>query len=229
VLLRLAGSSFTAGRGNALRRPQNTARESRGEQQRHGDVTALEGTLSALVERHESLRTTFQFRDGRPRQVVTDAVFRGLRLVDLSREADGREQLEDGLREEGLRPYDLSKDVLIRATLFRLAEEEHVLLFVVHHIVPDGRSLRLLFREAATAYEALSAGRAPNPKPLPTQYADYACWQEKWVEGPELERQLAATVSTSSRARPSSASWSPTGPFSRPWPKIPIAPSPPSL
>src|SRR5262249_26121361 len=89
------------------------------------------------------------------------------------------------------RPFDLSRDRLVRARLLRLRDEEHVFLLTIHHIVSDGWSMGLFFRELATLYAAFSKGE-PSPLPdLPIQYADYAGWQRDRLQGEVLEAQLA--------------------------------------
>ena len=157
------------------------------------DVAALERTLEELVRRHESLRTTFVFRDGVPGQVVADATRPALPLDDLSalppeeREAEARRRVND----EARRPFDLVRGPLFRARLLRLAPEEHVLVLVMHHVVSDGWSLGVLFREVGALYAALAAGEEPRLPELPVQYADFAAWQRAWLGGGVLSGQLA--------------------------------------
>ena len=93
--------------------------------------------------------------------------------------------------EEARRPFDLARGPLLRITLLRLGEEEHVGLLTMHHIVSDGRSTGILIREMAVLYEAFSAGRSSPLPELPIQYADFADWQRQWLQGEVLETQLA--------------------------------------
>ena len=112
---------------------------------------------------------------------------------DLSQLAEGeREQAKQALTEETLhRPFDLTQDVLIRASLVKLAEKEYILNLCMHHIVSDGWSMGVLTRELAALYEAFSRGQE-NPLPaLPIQYVDYAQWQRQWLSGERLEQQVA--------------------------------------
>ncbi|MFD7032595.1 amino acid adenylation domain-containing protein [Streptomyces sp. NPDC059917] len=153
------------------------------------DVAAFEGALGRVVARHEALRTTFRVEDGRPEQVVLAPAGIALPLTDLSDlPGDAR---RDGLAElterESRRPFDLTTGPLLRAVLVRLAEEEHVLVLTVHHIVADGWSLDVLVRELAHHYRA-DAAELPE---LPVQYADFALWQHERVSGETLEGQLA--------------------------------------
>jgi len=154
-------------------------------------VDVLERTLSEIVRRHESLRTTFAVVGDSPAQLVAPAGPVRLPLIDLRRapapEAEAR-RLADI---EAQKPFDLAAGPLIRCALLRLGEEEHVALFTTHHIVSDGWSAGVLVRELRALYEAYSRG-AESPLPeLTIQYADYAAWQREWLRGERLEKQLA--------------------------------------
>ncbi|MFP2933900.1 non-ribosomal peptide synthetase, partial [Pyxidicoccus sp. 3LG] len=156
------------------------------------DVSALERGLHALIGRHESLRTTFEVRDGEPVQVIHPSASTSLPVVDLSslplqeREAESRRLLV----EEFQRPFDLARGPLFRAVLLRLSGEVHVLLVAMHHIVSDGWSNDVLVRELSAAYVALTSGGVPSFPALPVQYADFAVWQRGWLRDEELQRQL---------------------------------------
>ena len=160
------------------------------------DVSALERGLSALVDRHESLRTVFAVRDGQAVQVVTEPGPLSLPLTDLTA-LPGPERQGETERlasEEALRPFDLARGPLLRTRLIRTGEGEHVLLLNLHHIVSDGWSLDVLVRELAAFYAALREGRAASSQilpELPVRYADYAAWQRRWLSGPARETQLA--------------------------------------
>jgi hypothetical protein len=143
------------------------------------NVAALEASLREICVRHEGLHTTFGTRDGEPVQIVGPPRPVSLTRVDLReisppvREAEVRRLLA----QEAKQPFDLSGDLLLRATLLRLDDEEHVLLVVMHHIVSDGWSVEVLFRELSALYNASrSGGRASLPE-LPVQYVDYVVWQ----------------------------------------------------
>ncbi|MGE5672824.1 MAG: amino acid adenylation domain-containing protein, partial [Mycobacterium leprae] len=142
---------------------------------------------------HEALRTTFASQEGEPVQVIRPAADVPVALVALTllsgaaREAE----LQQALRREAVRPFDLTAGPLLRALLVRLAPEEHVLLLTIHHIVADGWSMGVLLEELATLYGAFAAGRPSQLVPLAIQYADYAVWQRAWLDGGETERQLA--------------------------------------
>jgi amino acid adenylation domain-containing protein len=158
------------------------------------DVPALEKAIGTIVQRHEVLRTPFAWEDGSVVQVVLGTTADvPLRRIDLSHLAAPARQakLSRRLVEELQRPFDLSRDVMLRATLFCLAEAEHVLLVVTHHIASDGWSKGVLFRELSVLYDAFATG-APSPLPeLPIQYADFALWQRQRLSGEVLFRLLA--------------------------------------
>jgi amino acid adenylation domain-containing protein len=155
--------------------------------------TALEKTLSEIVRRHEVLRTSFQFINGRPAQVVSPAEDLSLPLTDLNvfAEAEREGEVERLIAEEAHRPLKLERGSALRMSLVRLNEAEHVVLFTMHHIVADGWSLGVLVREVAALYEAFSEGRPSPLEELPIQYADFAVWQRDWLQGAELEEQLS--------------------------------------
>ncbi|QSQ23762.1 amino acid adenylation domain-containing protein [Pyxidicoccus parkwayensis] len=157
------------------------------------NTTALERAFTELVRRHESLRTTFQSHQEQPTQVVSPPAPFTLTRVDLgARPAAEREtEARRLIQEEVLRPFDLSRGPLLRTTLLRLSDTEHVLVLVMHHIISDGWSMSVLVQEMAALYAAFSQGQ-PSPLPaLPVQYADYTLWQRQWLQGEELQRQLS--------------------------------------
>jgi amino acid adenylation domain-containing protein len=157
------------------------------------DVDALERALGEIVRRHEALRTTFAEADGAPVQVIAPFGGFALPVEDLSglSEADREAAVGQHAGEEARRPFDLAAGPLFRAALLRLGAEEHVLLLSVHHIVADGWSMGVLYRELSALYGAYRAGgESPLPE-LGVQYADYAVWQREHGEGEALERHLA--------------------------------------
>jgi amino acid adenylation domain-containing protein len=156
------------------------------------NVGALEKSLSEVVRRHESLRTTFRLSERRPVQVIHPAMEVKLSALDLRHLDEGAKEAEVGraLAEAVGRPFDLAEGPLLRAGLLRLGEEEHVLAVVMHHIVSDGWSMGVLVREAAALYEQFNGGVGAKLSELPVQYADYAVWQRERLRGEELEAQL---------------------------------------
>jgi amino acid adenylation domain-containing protein/non-ribosomal peptide synthase protein (TIGR01720 family) len=157
------------------------------------DVTALERTLNEIVRRHEVLRTSFETFKGQPVQVIAPAVDVALPRIDL-KGLDLAEQdsvVQKLSSEEARRPFDLSRDLLLRATLLQLGDEDHVVLFTMHHIISDGWSMGVFIKEVTALYEAFSENRPSPLPPLPIQYADFAVWQKEWMRGEVLERQLS--------------------------------------
>ncbi|WP_301542273.1 non-ribosomal peptide synthetase [Pyxidicoccus fallax] len=156
------------------------------------DPDALRRAFEALVQRHEALRTTFTQQEGQPLQVISPIGSLPLETVDLSglEPEAARAELERRLREETLRPFDLSTGPLIRARLLKLGETDHVLALDMHHIVSDGWSMGVLVREVGALYEAFSQGLPSPLPPLALQYADYAVWQRAWLRGAVLDEQL---------------------------------------
>ncbi|HEX8116078.1 MAG TPA: amino acid adenylation domain-containing protein, partial [Pyrinomonadaceae bacterium] len=156
------------------------------------DMAAMEATLEEVVRRHESLRTTFAAREGRPVQVIHAPRKVFLRPFDLSGEEEGvREaRTRELILEEAARPFDLTEGPLLRVGLIKLGDAEHVAMLTMHHIISDGWSMGVLVREVGALYEAFTQGR-PSPLPeLEIQYADFARWQQRWLSGATLERQL---------------------------------------
>ena len=153
-------------------------------------LDALQKSLNFIVARHEALRTIFKSVDGTPVQVVTPSVGLPIRFIDLSREPQPQEAADSLITQEIRRPFDLSRDMLLRATVLRLVEDEHILVLVTHHIASDGWSKGLLYRELAACYNEYCEGREPALPPLPLQYADFSIWQNEWLQGQELQQQL---------------------------------------
>ena len=154
------------------------------------DLSALEHSVIQLVNRHESLRTTFELGGRDPVQVISAPRGLKLHIEDLSdwEVANKEAQAQQRLDAESRRPFDLAEGPLFRAHLLRLSAREHVLLLVVHHIVCDGWSMDVLYQELAQLYEASCADGEPDLPNLPVQYADYAIWQRRSLQGPTLDR-----------------------------------------
>jgi hypothetical protein len=147
------------------------------------DRSLLERVLGAIVARHEVLRTVIREEEGVGYQEVLGAG--NWRL--------GYEQLavvEDRLRDFIEKPFDLSREYMLRACLFEIEEGDYVLAIVFHHIARDGWSDDILLREFVELYNSYSRGVAPSLSPLPLQYRDYAIWQRRYISGDYLEAQL---------------------------------------
>ena len=156
-------------------------------------VAVLAASLTALVQRHETLRTTFSLAEGAPVQVIAAPQPVPLPVVDIQSLPAGAqtEEVQRLVQAEAGRPFHLAAGPMLRAMLLRLDKDEHVLLVTLHHIVSDGWSMGIMVREVAALYAAAGRGE-PSPLPaLPLQYADFAQWQRSWLQGEVLETQLA--------------------------------------
>ncbi|MFJ9845045.1 amino acid adenylation domain-containing protein [Kitasatospora sp. NPDC101155] len=154
------------------------------------DIQALRAAVSDVVARHESLRTLFPVADGVPRQRILRPEEAQLALTVTTVDADG---LDEALAAAAAQDFDLSAELPLRAHLWQLAPQEHVLLLVLHHIAGDGSSMAPLGRDLGAAYQARARGLAPEFTPLPVQYADYTLWQREAL-GDESEPQSAVAL-----------------------------------
>src|SRR6185436_16139156 len=157
------------------------------------DEEAFARALQTIVDRHESLRTVFREVDGEPVQIIREGAELRLFKEDLSglTADEMKREVRRRLREDADKPFDLSRDLLLRAGVVKLSDDERLVLLNMHHIASDGWSIGVLKRELATLYAAYQEG-AENPlPPLRVQYADYACWQRQWLRGEVLEGQLS--------------------------------------
>ena len=163
------------------------------------NIPALRRTMNEIVNRHEALRTTFPVVNGVPHQAIAPYLELPLPIMEfglgaesgfLTKEAQQAE-VERLTEKEAKRLFDLVNGPLLRVKLLRLAEEEHVLLITMHHIISDGWSIGVFVREWGQLYTAYMAGQ-PSPLPeLPIQYLDFAQWQQKTLQGKKLEKLLS--------------------------------------
>ncbi|HYH46354.1 MAG TPA: amino acid adenylation domain-containing protein, partial [Thermoanaerobaculia bacterium] len=157
------------------------------------DLPRLAASFTEVVRRHEALRTTFAVAEGRAVQVVAPTLDLPLPLIDLGPLPDAARERESGrlAAQESWRAFDLAAGPLVRGSVLRLADDDHAVLFAMHHIVSDGWSMGILVREVATIYAALHQGRPAPLPPLPVQYPDFAAWQRGWLAGDVLAGQIA--------------------------------------
>ncbi|OBG90889.1 non-ribosomal peptide synthetase, partial [Mycobacterium sp. E3251] len=141
------------------------------------DAGALGAALGDVVARHESLRTLIAAPEGMPQQLVTpvERADFGWEIVDASGWSAG--QLDEAIGDTARYTFDLAAEIPLRAELFRVSEDEHILVAVVHHIAADGMSITPLVRDLGMAYASRCAGDAPGWAPLAVQYIDYTLWQ----------------------------------------------------
>ena len=156
------------------------------------NTEALEKSLSEVVRRHETLRTTFDDENGKPFVVIHEPQPVKLPITDLSAlpEAEKSAKLKELTLEENRKPFNLKQGPLFRGRLIKLNDEEHVVLFTMHHIISDGWSMGIFMKEIAQAYAAFAQNQTPHLPELDIQYVDYAAWQQEWLQGEVLENEL---------------------------------------
>jgi non-ribosomal peptide synthetase component F/pimeloyl-ACP methyl ester carboxylesterase len=155
-------------------------------------VAALEKSLQALVHRHETLRTTFEGVDEDLVQVIAASRKISLSVVSIETtpSANREAELSESIRTEAAAAFDLGRGPLIRARLFRLGPQEHVLVITTHHILVDGWSQNVLQRELWTYYEAFAEANEPSLPSLDIQYADFVHWQREWLGSESAKQEL---------------------------------------
>ncbi|MEK2479520.1 condensation domain-containing protein, partial [Streptomyces noursei] len=155
------------------------------------DLDALRRALTALVARHNVLRSRYPEHGGTPRQRILPVQPYELDLVDVSGHPEPRAESGRIAVREMNRPFDLAHDSLLRTTVVRVSSEEHVLAFTFQHIVADGTSVDVFLRELESLYTAETTGRDSALPELPIQYADFAAWQREWLQTEEARQHLA--------------------------------------
>jgi amino acid adenylation domain-containing protein len=156
------------------------------------NVEALQKALQVIVERHESLRTKFIVCNGEPSQVVTPVVNFEISVLNLSDREPTQQsiQLSAELQRAANQVFDLATDLMLRATLVCLNDQEYILQIVMHHIASDGWSRGIFSQELSALYQAFNNGQSNPLAALPIQYADFAQWQREWLSGTWLDNQL---------------------------------------
>ncbi|WP_414624617.1 amino acid adenylation domain-containing protein [Calothrix sp. CCY 0018] len=151
-------------------------------------VTALEQSINEIIRRHEVLRTTFLTVQGIPVQAIAPTFTITLPVVDLQGllETEVQQVVTKSVRQ----PFDLSIGSLLRVTLLRLEPESHLLILTMHHIITDGWSIKIFFKELGVLYQAFTAGKPSPLSELTIQYVDFAVWQRQWLTRKVLEKQL---------------------------------------
>jgi len=157
------------------------------------DLAVMNRAISEIIRRHEILRTTFQESSYGPVQVVHAPWKADIAVTDLTYMPEGeREKEADRLMEiEISKPFDYTRLPLLKWILYRLGEEEHILLHMEHHFVHDGWEVSLFFKELKTLYTAYLENRESPLEEIPIQYADFAIWQRNYLSGPILEEKLS--------------------------------------
>ena len=159
-----------------------------------GDLnhSALRQSFNDLARRHESLRTTFVAIDGQPIQVIAPSLHIDVPVDDLTHlpDADREPAALRRLKDEARRPFDLAQGPLVRVAVVKIADQEHLAIVNIHHVIADGWSIGVLVRDVAALYDAHANGTSSPLPSLAIQYADYAAWQRQWLQGDVLRKQL---------------------------------------
>ena len=152
------------------------------------NIDILEQTINAIIQRHESLRTTFPMVEGNPIQKIAPSL--KIKLLVINLKDISQDQIDKQIIEELQKPFDLTQAPLLRCTLFDLGYENYILVNVFHHIIIDGWSKGILFKELSEFYQAFLSNSTVDLPELTIQYADFAVWQRQWLQGEILENQL---------------------------------------
>jgi amino acid adenylation domain-containing protein len=157
------------------------------------NLAALENSINEIIRRHEILRTSFDFVDNQAVQKIADKLKIILPIIDLQNLPETEQQAEVTRLEaiDAQQPFDLTEVPLLRLTLLRLKTEKYILLVTMHHIISDAWSAGIFIKEISALYQAFSTGKSLPPPELPIQYADFAFWQQQWLQGEVLDNQLA--------------------------------------
>ncbi len=156
------------------------------------NLTVFHKCLQEIVRRHESLRTIFKMVDGNPKQIILPEIFVPLPVVDVTKTVPSHRQAELAkiINTEAQKPFQISTGPLVRATLIKRSQQDYIFLLAMHHIITDGWSMNVFFKELTDLYEAFSKGLPSPYTELPIQYPDFAVWQRNWLKGAILEKQL---------------------------------------
>ncbi|MEL0601303.1 MAG: amino acid adenylation domain-containing protein, partial [Planktothrix rubescens PR222] len=160
--------------------------------QGHLNQVALTQSLEEIIQRHEALRTNFITVNGQPTQVIQTVTNWTVSVINLQHLSPEEQEIAatNLVKGESFKPFDLANEALVRATLIVLNNNEYWLLLCLHHVISDGWSMGVFIEELTALYNANNQGQPSPLKPLPIQYADFAIWQRKWLQGEVLENQL---------------------------------------
>ncbi len=157
------------------------------------EIETLNEALEDIIRRHSTFRTSIGVQENTPVQVIAETLTYHLEVKDLSAQSESSREQEmlKLLEETAATPFDFARAPLFVSFLIRMSKEEHVFFFMPHHMIWDGWSNELFFRELEEHYNARCEGRPPKVSSLPISYGDFAAWHRKWVEGEELQSQAA--------------------------------------
>ncbi|MCD4737527.1 MAG: amino acid adenylation domain-containing protein, partial [Bacteroidales bacterium] len=157
------------------------------------DIDLLKKCLIRIIDRHESLRTTFQLEKDIPVQIINEISDFDIPLIDFSHFSENLrdEQLKAYMEDQAKQSFNFFESPILRASIIRVSKNDHVLFFLTHHILFDGISYEIFKSELFYLYESCKKGQAPLLPEMPVQYADYAVWQQEWLHGKEYKNQSA--------------------------------------
>ncbi|NES07706.1 MAG: AMP-binding protein, partial [Okeania sp. SIO2F4] len=156
------------------------------------DLEVLQQAFTEIIRRHEVLRTSFQMVDGEAVQIISEEANFNLSVIDWREvaETNREQQIQEFAISEAQRSFDLSQNPLLRVTLLQLTDTEYVLIFVIHHIISDDWSSGIIIQELATLYNAFASGKRSPLSELSIQYADFAHWQQQYLQSDLFADQL---------------------------------------
>jgi amino acid adenylation domain-containing protein len=155
------------------------------------DIEILKKSINSVIERHESLRTTFVEKDGEARAVINDHQEIDLEYIDAEIFEGAEKDAFKKIKERSMIPFDLANGPLTRWYLLHLSSDVHILIYNAHHIIFDGWSLGVILKEIGIFYDAHEQSKEANLPELNIQYVDCAVWLEKWLNSNKLEPQIA--------------------------------------
>ncbi len=155
------------------------------------DYSVLERAINSIIERHEILRTIFIVVDQEPFQVVNSDVKINIPLIDLTNVDKQEDKIRVILFQEASQHFNLSKGPLLSVKLIKTAEDQHIVSLTMHHIISDGWSMSILIKEVITLYNSFAQDRPSPLPPLKIQYADFAKWQNDYMQGEKFDEQLS--------------------------------------
>jgi hypothetical protein len=165
-------------------------------------LDSLRSSLQEMIDRHDSLRTSFSFEGGELQQLVARSLALSIPIDDLTNSPEPYAEAYRLAQQEVETPFVLHKAPLFRARVFRVTPDDHVLLCTMHHIVTDSWSVQILARELSAVYGAFATGK-PSPLPdLPIGYGDYSEWQRQWFGTEQVQQQLTYWKSRLENAPP---------------------------
>lgn len=156
------------------------------------NIENLQNSIHMVIRRHQTLRTTFSVEGDQPVQNIASEIPFWLTVEDLSALPESKREGEAVrlIVEAAYHPFNLEEGPLFRAALYKLEDTRHILLLSMHHMISDGWSLEILYREIFECYKSYFEIVAPAPMDLEINYLDYAMWQRHWLMGNVLEKQL---------------------------------------